>query len=259
MTWDRVDFLGCPVDCVTMDQAIACIEAFIREGVPKNIAVINANKLWLMEKDPRLAQVVREASLFVAEKAVVMGIRASGLGIAHHVGGIMLLKAFLKRAEENHCRLYFLGAKVNVLEQMIFNLRRTHPRLQIVGWHHGYLSAEENLAVKTEILQLHPDVLFVAMGSPRQEFWTANHLRELGVPVCMGVGGSFDVLAGIKKDAPEWIRALAMEWLYRLVQDPKNLWRRYLITIPWFLRRVFLARVHKSFPRLRYRRDSFDV
>lgn len=248
----RVDFLGCPVDCVTMEQAIASMETFIRAGVPKQIAVINANKLWLMEKDPRVGQVVRQASLFVPEKAIVMGIRAMRLGVAHHVGGIMLLKAFLKRAEEKEFRLYFLGSKPSVLEQMISNLRQTYRKLQIVGWHHGYLSPEEDLAVRTEILQLRPHALFVAMGSPRQEFWTANHLQELGVPVCMGVGGSFDVLAGIKEDAPEWVRALAMEWFYRLLQDPRNLWRRYFTTIPWFLARVFRARMHKAFLRLGY-------
>jgi len=253
MAWDRVDFLGCPVDCVTMEQAIASMEAFIREGVPRHIAVINANKLWLMEKDPRVTRVVQEASLFVPEKAVVMGIRSMGLGIAHHVGGIMLLKAFLPRAEEKGYRLYFLGAKPGVLERIVYALRYAYPRLQIVGSHHGYLRpADEELIVK-QICELRPDALFVAMGTPKQEFWIAEHMSRLGVPVCMGVGGSFDVLAGIKKDTPDWIRALAMEWLYRLIQDPKNLWRRYLTTIPWFLGRVLRARLRKSFARLGYR------
>jgi N-acetylglucosaminyldiphosphoundecaprenol N-acetyl-beta-D-mannosaminyltransferase len=254
MTSDRVDFLGCPVDCMTMEQTVARMEAFIREGVPKYISVINANKLWLMEKDPRVGQVVRGASLFVPEKAIVMGLRAVGLGTAHHVGGIMLLKAFLPRAEERGYRLYFLGAKPGVVEEMIFVLRQSYPKLQIVGSRHGYLLPDDGAATK-EIMQLRPDVLFVAMGTPRQEFWIAEHVRHLGVPVCMGVGGSFDVLAGIKKDTPNWIRALAMEWFYRLVQDPKNLWRRYLTTIPWFLRKVIHARTEKLFHGLRYGRD----
>lgn len=232
-----------------MDQAVARVEDFICERAPKHVAVINANKLWVMERDPRVAEIVRRASLFVPEKAITVGSRILGIGVEHHIGGIMLLKAFLPRAEERGYRLYFLGAKPSVLEKMIYVLRQTYPRLQIVGSHHGYLHPCDDEDITKEILQLRPDALFVAMGTPKQEFWIADHIDHLGVPVCMGVGGSFDVLAGIKKDAPEWIRALAMEWFYRLAQDPKNLWRRYLITIPWFLGRILRARVHKSFPR----------
>jgi N-acetylglucosaminyldiphosphoundecaprenol N-acetyl-beta-D-mannosaminyltransferase len=252
MTWDRVDFLGCPVDCVTLEGAIGCMETFIREGVPKHIAVINANKLWFMEKDARLARIVQEASLCVPEKAVVMGIAAMRLGAAHHVGGIMLLKAFLPRAVEKAYRLYLLGAKPSILERVVSVLRDAYPGIQIVGSHHGYLAPGEDKLLAEEIRKLRPHALFVAMGTPRQELWIAEHIGQLGVPVCMGVGGSFDVLAGIKKDAPDWVRAMAMEWLYRLIQDPKNLWRRYLITIPWFLGEVLRARVRKSFPGLGY-------
>ena len=235
-----------------MDQAIACMEAFIRESVPRHIAVINANKLWLMEKDRGVARVVQGASLFVPEKAVVMGIRAMGLGIAHHVGGIMLLKAFLPRAEERGYKLYFLGAKPGVIERIVSVLRHAYPRLRIVGSHHGYLRPDDDQLLAAQIRQLRPDALFVAMGTPKQELWIAEHMRHLGVPVCMGVGGSFDVLAGIKKDTPSWVRALAMEWFYRLIQDPKNLWRRYLTTIPWFVGKVFRARVRKTFSRQGY-------
>jgi len=131
----------------------------------------------------------------------------------------------------------------------VSNLRSIYPKLQIVGWHHGFFTVEEDFAIRNEIAALHPDLLFVALGSPRQEFWIAQHLPELGTPVCMGVGGSFDVLAGIKRDAPDWIRALAAEWLFRLVQDPGNLWRRYLITMPWLLKKVLAELSRKWLPR----------
>lgn len=235
----RVNFLGCPIDNLSVPQAVTRLEQFIREGTPRHVIVINANKLWLMERDPSLAEVVRRASLFLPEKAIVVGSYLLGLRVNHHVGGIMLLKAFLLRAEQKGYRIYFLGAKPQLLERMIVNLRQIHPRLQIVGWHHGYMSPADSEEVSREILQLHPDALFVAMGTPKQEFWIGEHQPQLRVPVCMGVGGSFDVLAGIKRDAPDWVRALAMEWFYRLIQDPRNLWRRYLTTIPWYLKKVF--------------------
>lgn len=248
----RVDFLGCPVDNLPMDQAVARLEEFIHEGAPRHVAVINANKLWLMDRDPKVAQAVRGASLILPEKAVVIGGRLLGVPVNYHVGGIMLLKAFLPRAREKGYRVYFLGARREVIDQMITNLHRGHPDLCVVGWHHGYFHGDDELRVINSVRQAHPDALFVAMGTPKQEFWIVQHLPELGVPVCMGVGGSFDVLAGLKRDAPDWVRSLAMEWLYRLAQDPKNLWKRYLITMPWFLKKVLFARVRKLFVPIAY-------
>jgi N-acetylglucosaminyldiphosphoundecaprenol N-acetyl-beta-D-mannosaminyltransferase len=249
MPLNRVEFLGCPVDNLSMEDAVLELEHYIEAGSPHQIAVINANKLWRMEQDASLSNAVRRASLFIPEKAVVIGSRLLGLEVRHHVGGIMLLKAFLPRAEEKGYRLYFLGAENEIIAAMVSNLRRIYPNLQIVGWHHGYFSSDDDLAINQEIIQLRPDALFVALGSPKQEFWISEHMEKLRVPVCMGVGGSFDVLAGIKQDAPAWIRALAMEWLFRLAQDPKNLWRRYLITMPWLLKRVLSQWTRKILPR----------
>jgi N-acetylglucosaminyldiphosphoundecaprenol N-acetyl-beta-D-mannosaminyltransferase len=238
-----------------MSEAVATLEEFIQYGGPHHVAVINANKLWLMEKDARIKRILQEAALVVPEKTVVIGGRILGTDVLHHVGGIMLLKAFLPRAQEKGYRLFFLGAKPEIVKQMVETLTRTYPGLQIAGWEHGYWRDSEAGEVEQKILQAKPDIVFVAMGTPKQELWITEHLPRIGVPVCMGVGGSFDVIAGLKKDAPPWVRAIAMEWLYRLMQDPRNLWKRYLITIPWFLRRVLGERFKKSFARLDYGRS----
>ncbi len=248
MAANRVEFLGCPVDNLSMEEAVATLERYIEAGEPRQIAVINANKLWQMERNPRLATAVRGASLFIPEKAAVIGSRLLGLEVRHHIGGVMLLKRFLPRAAEKGYRLYFLGAQAAVIDTMVSRLRSMHPTLQIVGWHHGFFATDEEVVLAKNIAALRPDALFVALGSPKQEFWISQHFFALGVPVCMGVGGSFDVLAGIKRDAPAWIRALAMEWLFRLVQDPRNLWRRYLITMPWLLRKVAAEFTRRRFP-----------
>ena len=242
----RVDFLGCPVDGLSMNQSLDKLEEFIRDGSPHHVAVTNANKLWLMTRNPAMVDIMRQCSLVLPEKAIVIGSKLLGLGVDHHVGGIMLLKAFLPRAQEKGYRVYFLGAKPEVVERMIENLRQKYPRLRIAGWHHGYVPAADDEEISRSIRDATPDILFVAMGTPRQEFWIAQHLSKLSVPVCMGVGGSFDVLAEIKRDAPDWVRTLSMEWLYRLVQDPKNLWKRYLLTIPWFLKAVLCARLRQT-------------
>jgi N-acetylglucosaminyldiphosphoundecaprenol N-acetyl-beta-D-mannosaminyltransferase len=254
MRESRVDFLGCPVDGLSLDEAVVKVEDLIRQKTPHHVAVINANKLWLMEKDSRVTRIMQEAALVLPEKAVVIGGRILGVDTLHHVGGIMLLKAFLDRAQDKEYRVFFLGAKPEVLQQMMQVLAKSHSRLRITGSQHGYFKDEELSGLKQWIRSERPDVLFVAMGTPKQEFWITEHMPDLAVPVCMGVGGSFDVIAGRKKDAPAWVRTLAMEWLYRLAQDPKNLWKRYLITIPWFLRKVVRARFEKSFSRLNYGR-----
>lgn len=249
MAVNRVEFLGCPVDNLSMEEAVATLERYIEVGEPHQIAVVNANKLWQMEQSPRLAAAVRGASLFIPEKAVVIGCRLLGLELRHHIGGIMLMKHFLPRAAEGGYRLYFLGAQAAVVDTMVTRLRSIYPGLQIVGWHHGFFTAADEPALAKQIADLHPDAVFVALGSPKQEFWIAQHLAELRVPVCMGVGGSFDVLAGLKRDAPDWVRGLAMEWLFRLVQDPGNLWRRYLITMPWLLKKVVAEFTRRRLPR----------
>jgi N-acetylglucosaminyldiphosphoundecaprenol N-acetyl-beta-D-mannosaminyltransferase len=241
----RVDFLGHPVDNPTMEEALTAIEQFISAGAPRYIVAINAPKLWRMERDPQLQAVIRGASLLIPEKAIVIGSGILGLPVRHHVGGSMLLEAFLPVAERKGYRIYFLGAQPAVVERLVHRLRQDYPWLEIVGWHHGYLSADDDRRVTEEIQKLRPDALFIAMGTPKQEFWIAEHLHALRVPVSMGVGGSFDVLSGLKKDAPDWVRAIAMEWLYRLAQDPRNLWKRYLTTMPWFLKKVFRARLQE--------------
>jgi N-acetylglucosaminyldiphosphoundecaprenol N-acetyl-beta-D-mannosaminyltransferase len=250
----RVDFLGCPVDGLTMSGAVSKLEEFIRERTPHHVAVTNANKIWLMEREPQLVRIMQDASLVLPEKAVVIGAKILGIQAGEHIGGIMLLKSFLRQAAERGYRLFFFGAKPEIIERMILTLKESYPQLQVAGWQHGYVDGVDAASLPGRIATSKTDVLFVAMGTPKQEFWISQHLTELGVPVCMGVGGSFDVIAGVKKDAPPWVRRLAMEWVYRLLQDPRNLWKRYLLTIPWFLYRVLQAWCKKSVARLTYER-----
>jgi N-acetylglucosaminyldiphosphoundecaprenol N-acetyl-beta-D-mannosaminyltransferase len=243
----EIRVLNCPVHSLSFQEAIGVIEGFIASGRPHQIVPVNAAKLWRMERDARLRQIVESAALIVPEKAIVMASRALGWPVEAHIGGITLLKRLLPVAAARGYRVYFLGARREVLERMIPRLQSEYPDLQIAGWRDGYFAASEEAAVAAEIRASRPDLLFVALGTPKQEYWIARNLAQLGVPAVMGVGGSFDVLSGLKKDAPEWVRALALEWLYRLAQDPRNLWKRYLITIPWFCARVAAARARRVF------------
>jgi N-acetylglucosaminyldiphosphoundecaprenol N-acetyl-beta-D-mannosaminyltransferase len=246
----RIDFLGSPVDSVTMQDALQKIDDFVVSGRPHQILIMNANKLWQIRSDKRLRQITRAAELVVPEKAVVMGAALLGTPLKEHVGGIMLAMALLPHAEKQGHSIFFLGARPVIQQALLNKLRRDHPNLRIAGYNDGYFKPHEQAALLERIRNSKPDVLLVAMGTPRQEYWIRDHFNELGVPVYIGVGGTFDVLAGLKKDAPAWVRRFALEWLFRLVQDPRNLWRRYATTIPWFVSKVMVERIFGRKPSM---------
>jgi N-acetylglucosaminyldiphosphoundecaprenol N-acetyl-beta-D-mannosaminyltransferase len=248
----RKEFLGCPVDSLTIDEALDWIDARIKNTEPGNIMVLNANKLWLMSKNSRLDQIVKKADLIAPEWAVFWGAKRLGTPLKACVFGISLAKETLKRAQLHGHRLFFLGAKPQVVEALVSKVQKENPGIQIVGFHHGYLDQAETQKVIAEINQAHPDVLMIAMGSPKQEYWISDHFSDIHVPVSMGIGGSFDVLAGIKKDTPAWARGHGIEWIYRLLQDPKAYWKRYLITNSWIIWNVIKADIVKKLKNMRY-------
>jgi N-acetylglucosaminyldiphosphoundecaprenol N-acetyl-beta-D-mannosaminyltransferase len=238
----RVTFLGYPVASLTMDQAIGWVEQSLRESCFRHIAVLNANKMWIANRNVDLHRILLKAELVIPEFAIVWGCKMMGTPVRGHIGGIMLLKALLPRLESKEVPVYFLGARDNVLQQMVERLRLQYPTLRIAGARSGYFDLSDSDQIVKTINDSGAQVLFVAIGSPRQELWIEAHRGRLRVRVAMGVGGSFDVLAGIKKDAPPYMRH-GWEWLYRLAQDPRALWKRYLTTNPWFITRVLRERL----------------
>lgn len=240
---DRKNFLGYPVDSLDLSDALNWMEDRIKLDTPSNISVINANKLWLMSKNPRLADYMRNSDLVIPEWAVYWGASKIGTPLKSPVYGVVLMKETLPWAEKKGFRPFFLGAKPEVVTALLNKLRSDYPDLHVAGAHHGYFrSQQENEQVVNQIRFSKPDVLFVALGSPRQEYWIQSNLPRIGVPVVMGVGGSLDVVAGLKRDTPNWARGHGLEWLYRLSQDPRAYWKRYVITNPWFVLQVYKAR-----------------
>ena len=240
---ERFLFLGCPVDSLTIPQTLEWIAAAVSERQPHQIAVVNANKLYLMARQPELREVVQTSDLIIPEWAVVWGAQKLGLPKLTHSGGLLVAKAFMPYAALKGLRPYLLGATSEVVDALARKLQGDYPELTIAGFHHGYLTTPEiEAAVVEDIKQSKPDVLFVAMGSPKQELWIHRYRDSLRVPVSIGVGGSFDVLAGLKQDTPAWARGRGLEWVYRLAQNPKAYWKRYLITNTWFVWQVLKSR-----------------
>jgi N-acetylglucosaminyldiphosphoundecaprenol N-acetyl-beta-D-mannosaminyltransferase len=150
-----------------------------------------------------------------------------GKNLKERVTGIDTFQQVVALAARRNYSVYFLGAKSESVEAVVNHFQRRFPQLKVAGYHNGYFGRSKD--VMADIQRVMPDILFVAMGSPRQETWLAANLNALNVPFSMGVGGSFDHVAGLAKRAPTWMQKMGLEWLHRLLQEPHRLWRRYLV------------------------------
>jgi len=158
--------------------------------------------------------------------SVVWALRASGQTIPERVAGVDLMARLLTVAGERRLRVYFLGAKREVLSKLVERIRAQHPGLEIAGFRDGYFGPDEHLRIVEEIRASEAHMLFVGMPSPFKETWCERYRQRLQVPVIVGVGGSFDVLAGFIRRAPRWVQSLGMEWFWRLLMEPRKLWKR---------------------------------
>jgi N-acetylglucosaminyldiphosphoundecaprenol N-acetyl-beta-D-mannosaminyltransferase len=227
----RVNLLGVPVTAVTMDEALSILERLIAERRTHLVVTSDASALVRAQEDDEFRRIVQQADLVTPDGiGVVWSARLLGLPIYERVPGVELMAKLCERAAQRGWRVFLLGAKPGVAEQAARNLQARYPGLQIVGTHHGYFTPEDEQQVLEQIRTAQPDILFVAFGIPKQEKWIARHADVLQVPICIGVGGSFDVYAGVVKRAPEWVQRLCLEWLYRTLKDPKRLPR--LLSIP---------------------------
>ncbi len=248
----REYFLGYPVDNVTMYEALSWIKNSKEQTRTRIIAVTNANKLWQAYHDIRLSEYLKNADLVLPEYAVVWGARRMNISL-NHLGGIMLFSAFLPFAEKEKIRPFFLGARPEVVGKMVDRIKRLYPNILISGFHHGYLDSDQvKESVIKELREKRPDILFVAMGSPKQEFLMTELKNSLSIPILMGVGGSFDVISGEKNDAPSWVRSKGIEWIYRIAQEPFKFayWKRYLITNIWFIYQIYKHSILSLSPKI---------
>lgn len=238
----RIDFLGTPLDDVDIQDALQQADEFICSRRPHHIVVTNANKFWLIRHDQRLKGIVDRADLILPERAIALCSAILGKAIKGDVAGVAFAQALLPYCEDRGYSIYFLGASDEVQASLLEMVRDKYPRLKVAGCHHGFFLKDKNDFVLEDIRQSAPDVLLVAMGSPLQEYWIRENIdiAKMSVPVSIGVGGSFDVIAGLKKDAPQWVRKSGFEWLFRGMQDPAYYWKRYLRIVPYLTFAVLL-------------------
>lgn len=226
----RIELLGLPVDALAMEATLHRIETFVESGTAHQHVVVNAAKVVQAQDDPELARVIRECDLISVDgMAVVWAGRLLGRPVPERVAGIDLMDNLLARAAQLGWRVYFLGARQDVVEDLVRREQRAHPGLVVAGFRNGYWQAHEEQSVVEAVTATRPDILLVAMSSPRKEQFLGAHKAQLAVPFAMGVGGSFDVVAGRVTRAPLWMQRIGLEWLHRLAQEPRRMAKRYVV------------------------------
>lgn len=226
----KVELFGLQVDNLSMEETLARIDGFIASRRVHHHVVINVDKIVKAHRDPQLREIINACDLVnVDGQPVLWAARMLGKPLKERVAGIDLMQQLIKHAAAKGHRLYFLGAKEDVASKVVETVRAYHPKAIVAGWRNGYWNESEETDVAEAIAAARPDILFVAISSPKKEVFLARWKTKIQAPFVMGVGGSFDVVAGMVKRAPVWMQRCGLEWLFRLLQEPRRMWRRYLV------------------------------
>jgi N-acetylglucosaminyldiphosphoundecaprenol N-acetyl-beta-D-mannosaminyltransferase len=243
----RVDVLGFQVERLSLDETAARLTASIREGKRVHHVSLNASKLVEARRDTHLAEVVRDADIVNADgQSIVWAARLLGDRLPGRVAGIDLMYRLLELAERENLGVFVLGARADILKQAIENLQVSYPKLRVVGCHDGYFDDAESDGICNEINAAEPTIVLIAMSSPRKELWAHAYRGRLNASLLIGVGGAIDIVAGATSRAPRWMQRAGLEWAFRLLQEPRRLGRRYLITNSRFIALVTAALVRRA-------------
>lgn len=229
-----ITILGIRVDDVTNDETLGLIESYIATREPRQIATVNPEFIMAAQQDTEFRALLQHTALNLPDGVgVVWAARRLGHPLRERVAGSDLIALIAERAGRAGWKVYFLGAAEGVAQKAADVLKSRYPGFDGVGVFSGSPRIEEEKAIIDRVRAAAPDVLLVAYGAPAQDKWIARNLSKLNVPVCLGVGGSFDFIAGITQRAPQWMQRLGLEWLHRLIRQPWR-WRR-MLALPRFV------------------------
>lgn len=223
-------------DALSADQIVEELVGAIRAGERGILSTVNVAILMLMRSNPRLQRFVDTSRWTVADgQPLVWASHLWQRPLPERVAGIDLIDKLCARAVQEDIGVYFLGAEANTVRAAVRVLRKRHRGLDVRGYADGYFGPEQAKARARVVAESGAALLFVAMGVPRQEYFIEEQWDDLGAQVVIGVGGSFDVIAGLRRRAPAFVQRAGLEWAYRLAQEPRRLFRRYLVTNSQFL------------------------
>ncbi|OKH87464.1 WecB/TagA/CpsF family glycosyltransferase [Thalassospira sp. TSL5-1] len=227
---NRIELLNCPMDVASMGETVQRIDDAVAVNHFTQHVVINVAKIVNMQKDPQLAASVRECDIInIDGMGVVLGARILGHDVPERVAGIDLFHELLRMSARKGYSVYLLGAHDDVVSEAARRVKTLYPDLKLAGYHHGYFWDDEQ-AMVNKVRASGAQLLFVAITSPKKENFINRWREQLGVSFVMGVGGTFDVVAGKVKRAPIWMQKSGLEWLFRVIQEPRRMWKRYLVT-----------------------------
>ena len=237
----KVTILGVPVDALTMTEAVTRIESFIEAKKPTLIATANAEMLMRATHDKALRDILCSADMVTPDGAgTVWAAHHLGEEMPERVAGYDMAQELMRLAPKRHYRLYFFGSAPGVADKAKKKAETLYPGIEIVGTRNGFFTEADEPQILAEIQQAKPDILLAALGVPKQEKWLAKYKDQLGVPVSIGVGGTFDVMAGVMKRAPRWMQRAKLEWLFRGMMQPKRAGR--LLALPKFVLKVHASK-----------------
>lgn len=245
----RMEFLGTPLDALSKSETLELILASLHARRQITHSALNVAKLVKMRSNPLLRQDVTSSDIIgVDGMGIVWGARALGMSVPERVAGIDLMLSVLEECARRGYRPFFLGASAEVVRRAAEVATSRYPGLVLAGCHDGYFKPQDDLAVVEAINASGADCLFVGMPTPRKERFLAAYRSRISVPFVMGVGGSFDVLAGKVRRAPLWVQKVGLEWLFRVAQEPRRMIGRYAWTNTIFMLLIVreLASVSKT-------------
>jgi len=251
-----VMFLGCPMTTLNYSGGLEWMGTSVEQRWNTYLVTLNAQYLWEIKRDASLKAHILGAGLIVPEYAIVWGARHLTLANLHYMRGISLTQDFIALSAAKGYRIYLLGAKPEVVSSLASQLSQKYGPDLVVGWHDGYLSDATEAKISKEILRLKPDAVFVSMGVPKQDLWIDRYSKALKIPLCVGTGGTFDVLAGFKPDTPAWAQGKGIEWLYRTYLDPATYLKRYLVVNSWFLWQIYREKLAQGLQATKIRYAS---
>jgi N-acetylglucosaminyldiphosphoundecaprenol N-acetyl-beta-D-mannosaminyltransferase len=224
-------FLNIPIDALTMIETLEKVDSAITLNKQIHHTVVNAGKVVLMQTDKELEKSVVEADIINADgKAIVWAANLLGHKLPERVSGIDLMEQLVMRSFEKGYKCFFFGATEEVVTKLVNIYKMQYSEDMIAGYRNGYFKKEDEDKIALQIAESGANILFVAITSPKKEIFLNTYKNMLtNVNFIMGVGGSFDVIAGKVKRAPLWMQNSGLEWFYRVVQEPKRMWKRYLV------------------------------
>lgn len=235
----RITILNTIIDVLNEQETIDLVEEYVKNKEPLHLMGVNADKINELNKNERLKQIVNSCGVINADGAsVIMASKYLGKPLPERVAGIDLMLNLVKLSEIKGYSVYLLGAKQEVVEKTAKALKNLHPNLNLIGLHNGYFKESEWPSISKELKDIQPDFVFVGITSPIKEYLIEFLQDDGNNSVFMGVGGSFDVISGNIPRAPKWMQNAGLEWLFRVIQEPRRLFKRYFVGNWTFIKAV---------------------